>query len=182
MRKVLSAVLCMLILLLFCSCVRTGEKDSVDFLSLLMKNGYDCCVSETVSGEMLKESCYVNRCKLSLYSDDTGKLARVSVTYVPESTAQFLSLAKAAVKAFCSYGEDSISEIFSVLTIGDYPPEDSSGVRRCNTEWFSFYFTCDETGGALEVVNLRLEPESAPEVTLNTTVPFVAILPEKTSV
>lgn len=175
MKKVLSVVLGVVFSLLFCSCVRTGEKDSTDFISSMIKYGYDCGISETLSGETLKESCYVSGCKLSLYSDSTGKLVRISVTYVPESRGKFLPLAHTAVKSFCSYSEENINEIFSVLGIGDYPPDDSSGVKRCNTEWYSFYFTCDETSGALEVVNLRLEPESIPDVTLNTTVPFVTI-------
>lgn len=179
MKKILLAVVWAVFAFLFCSCVRTGEKDSIDFISSMIKCGYDCSISETLSGETLKESCYVNGCKLSLYSDGSGKLARISITYVPESRGEFLMLAQAAVRSFCLYGEEDINEIFTALGTGDYPPDDSSGVRRCNTEWYSFYFSCDETSGALEVVNLRLEPDGVPDVTLNTTVPFVSVNTEK---
>ena len=175
MKKAWVAVLCSFLCFLLCSCVRTGEKDSVDFLSAIIKSGFDCAVQETSSGEYLKESCYINGCKLSLYSEASGKLVRVSVTCVPDSRGEFLPLASAAVKAFCSYTDDNVSDIFSVLGINGYLPEDSMGIKQCTTEWYSFSFTCDEAGGALEVISLRLEPTSTPEVTLNTTVPFIKI-------
>lgn len=175
MKKAWVAVLCSFLCFLLCSCVRTGEKDSVDFLSAIIKSGFDCAVQETSSGEYLKESCYINGCKLSLYSNGDGKLVRVSVTCVPESRVNFIPLATQAVKAFCSYTDENVSDVFKTLGIGDYLPDDSGGVRQCTTEWYSFDFTCDKAGGALEVTSLRLEPPSTPEVTLNTTVPFVSL-------
>ncbi len=182
MKKITAVLLCVFFIFLLCSCVRTGEKDSVDFLSAMIKIGFDCTVTETYSGEMLKESCYINGCKLSLYSNITGKLVRVSVTCVQDSRDKFIPLAGAAVKSFCSYTDDNVSDIFNTLGISDYLPDDSKGVKQCTTEWYSFSFTCDEAGGALEVTSLRLEPPSTPEVTLNTTIPFVTLsLSEKSS-
>ncbi len=175
MKKVSVTVLFAVLMLMLCSCVRTGEKDSVDFLSAMIKNGFDCTVAEASSGELFKESCYINGCKLSLYSNGDGKLVRVSVTCVPESRVNFIPLATQAVKAFCSYTDENVSDVFKTLGIGDYLPDDSGGVRQCTTEWYSFDFTCDKAGGALEVTSLRLEPPSTPEVTLNTTVPFVSL-------
>lgn len=181
MKKIMIAFLYMFLSFALCSCVRTGEKDSVDFLSAMIKSGFDCAVQETSSGEYLKESCYSYGCKLSLYSSSSGKLVRVSVTCTPDSRDKLLPLASAAVKSFCSYTDDNVNDIFKALGISEFLPDDSGGVRQCTTEWYSFSFTCDEAGGALEVTSLRLEPASTPAVTLNTTVPFVKISSEKSA-
>ncbi len=177
MKKAI-ALLCALPLVLLCSCVRTGQKDSMDFLSYMARAGYACRIEETVSGGKLKESCYVNGCKLSLYSDSQGRLVNITVTYQNSESGGFKGLAHDAVKAFCSFDNEQADAVFNILGIYDPLPSDTEGVRRCDTEWYGFGFTCDKTGGTLAVVSYRLEPTSVPDVTLNTTVPFLS---EKTS-
>ena len=165
-------------LFLLCSCVRTGQKDSIDFISSMLKSGYDCRIEETVSGDKLKESCYINGCKLSMYSDAQGRLVNVTVTYQGGKSQGFEKIARDTVKTFCGFENEMVNEIFGILGIQDPLTFDTKGVRRCDTEWYGFGFTSDKTGGTLAVVSYRLEPASVPDVTLNTTVPFLS---EKTS-
>ena len=173
MKKVLFLPL-FLSFLLLCSCVRTGQADSLDFLSAMAKSGFDCRVDETVSGEKLKESCYVENCKLSMYSDSQGRLVNITVTYSGSESSGFDELARAMVKSFCGFEQSRVDEIFNTLGIADPLPSDTNGVRRCDTEWYGFGFTSDEAGGTLAVVSYRLEPASVPDVTFNTTVPFLS--------
>jgi hypothetical protein len=177
MKKAL-AILLFLPLFLLCSCVRTGQKDSIDFISSMIKSGYDCHVEETVSDDKLKESCYINGCKLSMYSDTQGRLVNVTVTYQGKQSDGFAEIARNAVKAFCGFENEQTDEIFSIIGIHDPLPSDTKGIKRCDTEWYGFGFVSDKTGGTLAVVSYRLEPTSVPDVTLNTTVPFLS---EKTS-
>lgn len=160
--------------LLLCSCVRTGQKDSIDFMSSMIKSGYDCRIEETLSNGKMKESCYINGCKLSMYSDTQGRLVNVTVTYQGEKYEGFEEFARDSVKAFCGFDDERINEIFSILGIRDTLPLNTKGVKRCDTEWYGFGFTSDKTGGTLAVVSYRLEPASVPDVTLNTTVPFLS--------
>ena len=173
MYKLAAAVLCLMSLAVLCSCVRTGERDSLDFLSSMAERGFECRVDETFSTDRLKESCYVDGCKLSLYSNSQGKLTGISVTYEAENPHGFNELACAAAESFCGFSADEIQSVFEVLGIDIALPEDSEGVKRCDTQWYGFSFTSDRVGGALVIRSYRLEPTSAPEVTLNTTVPFV---------
>lgn len=173
MKKIV-VICCFLSLFLLCSCVRTGQKDSVDFMSAMMKSGFDLHVDETVSGEKLKESCFVDGFKLSLYSDSQGRLVNVTVTYAGSEKNGFEALARESVKAFCGFEDEQIDKIFITLGIYDPLPSDTKGVRRCDTEWYGFGFTADKAGGTLAVVNYRLEPASVPDVTINTTVPFLS--------
>ncbi len=160
--------------LLLCSCVRTGQKDSIDFMSSMIKSGYDCRIEETLSNGKMKESCYINGCKLSMYSDAQGRLVNVTVTYQGEKSQGFEKIARDTVKAFCGFENEMVNEIFGILGIQDPLTFDTKGVRRCDTEWYGFGFTSDKTGGTLAVVSYRLEPASVPDVTLNTTVPFLS--------
>ncbi len=173
MKKAL-AILLILPLFMLCSCVRTGQKDSIDFISSMIKSGYDFRVEETVSGNKLKESCYINGCKLSMYSDSQGRLVNVTVTYQGKQSDGFEELAYDTVKAFCSLEQEQINEILNILGIHDPLPSDTKGIKRCDTEWYGFGFVSDKTGGTLAVVSYRLEPTSVPDVTLNTTVPFLS--------
>ena len=173
MKKVLALLLIIPVFML-CSCVRTGQKDSIDFISSMIKSGYDCRVEETISGDKLKESCYINGCKLSMYSDSQGRLVNVTVTYQGEKSEGFAEIARNAVKAFCDSEDEQINEIFSIIGIRDPLPADTKGIKRCDTEWYGFGFVSDKTGGTLAVVSYRLEPASVPDVTLNTTVPFLS--------
>ena len=173
MRK-LAVICCFLSLFVLCSCVRTGQKDSVDFMSAMMKAGFDVHIDETVSGKKLKESCFINGCKLSLYSDAQGRLVNVTVTYADSENGGFEALARETVKAFCGFDDERIDAVFNKLAICDPLPSDTKGVRRCDTEWYGFGFTADKAGGTLAVVSYRLEPASVPDVTLNTTVPFLS--------
>lgn len=154
--------------------MRMGERDSLDFLSAMHKCGYRCVVEETQSGELIKESCYVGNFKLSMFSEDNGRLVRVSVIYAGCENAGFAELASAAVGAFCGFDSKQVESVFSVLGIGDVLPQDSGDVLRCDTKWYGFSFSCDEVGGALTVESYRSRPASAPDVTLNTTVPFIS--------
>jgi len=174
------------ITIIFCvgisSCVLVGEKDSTDFFSEMLRHGYTCNVAETQNDKFLKESCYVDKFKLSVFSDVNGKLVRVSLTYSQNDSSGFADLAEDTVSAFCGFDSGQTAAVFSVLGIGDNLPSDSSGVIRCDTQWYGFSFVCDEVGGTLAVENYRLNPTSAPDVTINTTVPFIAFSSsEKTS-
>lgn len=173
MKKVLALLLIIPVFML-CSCVRTGQKDSIDFISAMIKSGYDCRVEETLSGDKLKESFYTGGCKVSMYSDTQGRLVNVTVTYQGKNSEGFEEIARNAVKAFCGFDEERINEIFSILGIREMLPSDTNGIKRCDTEWYGFGFASDKTGGTLAVVSYRLEPTSVPDVTLNTTVPFLS--------
>ncbi len=166
----MTIILCMLIT----ACVRVGEKDSTDFLAEMSRRGYRCNVEETESGNLLKESCYIDNYKLSMFSDDNGQLISVSLTYSENDNVGFESVAADVVGAFCGFDSEQINSVFSELGNGGKLHCVSSGVRRCDTQWYGFSFTCDEVGGALAVESFRLNPTSAPEVTINTTVPFVS--------
>lgn len=111
MRK-LAVICCFLSLFVLCSCVRTGQKDSVDFMSAMMKAGFDVHIDETVSGKKLKESCFINGCKLSLYSDAQGRLVNVTVTYAGSENGGFEALARETVKAFCNFDDERIDAVF----------------------------------------------------------------------
>lgn len=166
---VLTLVLCFAV----SSCVRSGETDSIDFFSEMHRRGYKCTVDEVMSGDMLKESCYVDNFKLSVFSGGDGQLKRVSVTYSGYDSSGFGSIAADVICSFCGFDTDQANLVLSSLGVSSNLPSDSSGVKRCDTQWYGFSFTCDKTGGTLVVENYRLSPTSAPEVTLNTTVPFV---------
>jgi len=172
--KKIFVLLCIFPVLMLCSCVRTGQKDSVDFLSAMIKVGYDLHIDETISGEKMKESCYIDGCKMSIYSDSQGRLVNITVTYAGSEINGFEKLSREAVKAFCGFDDEYIDAIFNTLGIHDPLPSDTKGVRRCDTEWYGFGFTSDKAGGTLAVVSYRLEPASVPDVTLNTTVPFLS--------
>jgi hypothetical protein len=70
--------------------------------------------------------------------------------------------------------DERIDAVFNTLAICEPLPSDTKGVRRCDTQWYGFGFTADKAGGTLAVVSYRLEPASVPDVTLNTTVPFLS--------
>lgn len=156
------------------ACVHSGEKDSTDFFNEMLRKGYVCNIAETESGNSLKESCYVDNFKLSIFSDGNGKLMSVSLTYGKNESFGFDELAREVVNAFCDFDSKQIDTVFQVLGIGINLPSDSHGVRRCDTQWYGFSFVCDEVGGTLAVENYRVSPTSAPEVTINTTVEFVS--------
>ncbi len=174
MKKTSLLFITVVFCLLAASCMRMGERDSLDFLSAMHAYGYRCVVEETQSGEMLKESCYVDGFKISMFSENDGRLVRISVTYAGSENAGFAALASDAVGAFCGFDGEQIAAVFSVLGVGESLPQDSGDVIRCDTQWYGFSFTCDEAGGALAVDSYRFRPTSTPDVTLNTTVPFVS--------
>jgi len=174
MRKICLLFISVIICLTITSCMRIGEKDSTDFLSEMIRRGYKCNVVETQSGDLMKESCYVDNFKLSVFSDVNGKLVRVSLTYSQNDSSGFVELAEDAVGAFCAFDGEQINSVFSVLGISSDLPFDSDGVRRCDTQWYGFSFVCDKVGGTLVAENYRLRPTSVPEVTINTTVPFIS--------
>ncbi len=174
MKKVGLLFLIIIFCLFTTSCVRSGEMDSTDFFGEMLRRGYICDIIEMKSGNSLKESCYVDGFKLSVFSDDNGKLMRVSLTYSQSDNSGFTELAEDVVNSFCGFDSEQIKSVFSVLGICNELPSDSSGVKRCDTQWYGFSFTCDKVGGTLVVENYRITPTSAPEVTLNTTVPFVS--------
>ncbi len=174
----MTVIMCLLIT----SCMHIGEKDSTDFFSEMIRHGYKCSVVETQSGDLLKESCYVDKFKLSVFSDGKGKLVRVSLTYSQNDCSGFAELAEDVVNVFCCFDSEQINSVFSVLGIAADLPFDSRGVRRCDTQWYGFSFVCDKVGGTLIAENYRLSPTSVPEVTINTTVPFISFpSSEKTS-
>ncbi len=175
MKKQIVAIICALSMISLSGCVRSGMADSIDFISSMMRLGFDCRVEEITSEDKLKESCYINGCKVSLFSNGYGKLTNISVTCARDNSEEFYEVALAATKSFCGYSQTDALTVFETLKLCEPLPADSKGVKRCLTEWYSFSFTCDDVGGALAVTSLRLEPTSAPEVTLNTTVPFVTL-------
>lgn len=174
MKKICLLLISAVICLMITSCMRVGEKDSMDFFSEMIRRGYKCNVVETQSGDLMKESCYVDNFKLSVFSDVNGKLVRVSLTYSQNDSTGFAELADDVVGAFCSFDGEQIDSVFSVLGISTDLPFDSGGVRRCDTQWYGFSFVCDKVGGTLAVENYRLNPTSVPEVTINTTVPLIS--------
>ena len=168
----LLAVIC----LAFCGCVRTGERDSFDFIGAMAQYGYECVVEETESGEETKESCYIDSCKMSLFSNADYKLYRVTVTYSGKGGREFIALAGAAIMSMCLYSESKTSAVLETLGIKETLPDSTKGVARCETEGFFFSFTCDAAGGMLVIDSLRLNPTQPASVTVRTT---VAVLAEK---
>lgn len=164
-------VLLTVICLVFCGCVRTGERDSLDFIGAMAEYGYECVVEEVSSGEETKESCYVGQFKISMFSNADYKLYRVSVTYSGKGEKDFIALAKAAVMSMCLYTENQTSAILKTLSIAETLPDSTKGVARCETGEFFFSFTCDNAGGMLVIDSLRLNPTQPATVTIRSTVP-----------
>lgn len=169
-------VLLTVICFVLCGCVRTGERDALDFISAMAKYGYECVVEEASSGEETKESCYINNYKISLFSNSDYKLFRLSVTYSGKGEKDFIALAKAAVMSMCLYSENQTSAVLETLGIDETLPDSTKGVARCETGEFFFSFTCDNAGGMLVIDSLRLNPTQPATVTVRTT---VAYLPEE---
>lgn len=164
-------VLLTVICLVFCGCVRTGERDSLDFIGAMAEYGFECVVEEVSSGEETKESCYVGQFKISMFSNADYKLYRVSVTYSGKGEKDFIALAKAAVMSMCLYTENQTSAILKTLSIAETLPDSTKGVARCETGEFFFSFTCDNAGGMLVIDSLRLNPTQPATVTIRSTVP-----------
>lgn len=164
-------VLLTVICLMFCGCVRTGERDSLDFIGAMAEYGFECVVEEVSSGEETKESCYVGQFKISMFSNADYKLYRVSVTYSGKGEKDFIALAKAAVMSMCLYTENQTSAILKTLSIAETLPDSTKGVARCETGEFFFSFTCDNAGGMLVIDSLRLNPTQPATVTIRSTVP-----------
>lgn len=164
-------VLLTVICLMFCGCVRTGERDSLDFIGAMAEYGFECVVEEVSSGEETKESCYVGQFKISMFSNADYKLYRVSVTYSGKGEKDFIALAKAAVMSMCLYTENRTSAILKTLSIAETLPDSTKGVARCETGEFFFSFTCDNAGGMLVIDSLRLNPTQPATVTIRSTVP-----------
>lgn len=168
------------ICLVLCGCVRTGERDTLDFISSMAKCGYECVVEETLSGEETKESCYVEKCRISLFSNADYKLYRVSVTYSGKAEKEFISLAKAVIMGMCLCSESNASAVLETLGISQTLPDSTKGVARCEAGEFFFSFTCDEAGGMLVIDSLRLNPTQPATVTVRTTVPALTEKAETT--
>lgn len=164
-------VLLTVICLMFCGCVRTGERDALDFIGAMAEYGFECVVEEVSSGEETKESCYVGQFKISMFSNADYKLYRVSVTYSGKGEKDFIALAKAAVMSMCLYTENQTSAILKTLSIAETLPDSTKGVARCETGEFFFSFTCDNAGGMLVIDSLRLNPTQPATVTIRSTVP-----------
>lgn len=164
-------VLLTVISLVLCGCVRTGERDTFDFISSMAKCGYECVVEETVSDEETRESCYVGNCKISLFSNADYKLYRASVTYSGDGEKNFISLAKSTVMSMCLFTENRALSVLKTLGINETLPDSTKGVARCETGEFFFSFTCDAAGGMLVIDSLRLNPTQPATVTVRTTVP-----------
>ncbi len=156
---------------LFCGCVRTGERDSLDFIWAMAAYGFDCVVEETESGEETKESCYIGEYKISLFSNADYKLYRVSAAYSGKGEKDFISLAKAIVMSACLYSEAQTLTVLETLGIAKMLPDSTKGVARCETQGYFFSFTCDSAGGMLVIDSLRLNPTQPVTVTVRTTVP-----------
>ncbi|MBQ6931212.1 MAG: hypothetical protein IJN38_03705 [Clostridia bacterium] len=167
-----------LVSFLFCGCVRTGERDAADFICAMAEYGFECVVEETESGEKTKESCYVDNCKISMFSNSDYKLYRVCVTYSGKSGKAFSGLAGASVMSMCLYSQEHASAVLEALGISQTPPDSTGGVARCETGEFLFSFTCDEAGGMLVIDSLRLNPAQPATVTVRTTVQRLALTEE----
>ena len=163
-------VLFTVIVLLLCGCVRTGERDTYDFISAMAKCGFECVIEETESGEETRESCYVGAYKITLFSNASYKLYRVCVTYSGKGGKDYIALAGAAVKSMCLYSESQTSAVLEALGIAKTLPDSTKGVARCEAGEFFFSFTCDEAGGMLVIDSLRLNPTQPATVTVRTTV------------
>lgn len=173
-------VLLTVICLMLCGCVRTGERDALDFISAMAKYGYECVVEETQSGEETKESCYTDNCKISLFSDSAYKLYRVSVTYSGKGEKEFIPLARVVIMSTCLYSESRASAVLEALGISATLPDSTKGVARCEAGEFLFSFTCDKAGGMLVIDSLRLNPTQPATVTVRTTVPVLTEKAEAT--
>ncbi len=179
-KTVLSFVLCLIIFLLS-SCTRVGERDGTDFIVNMAKHGFDLTAEETVSTEYLKESYYVNSCKISVYLNENSKLYRLVLTYSKTAPKDFCFTAKCCIASFCGLEEAITEDIVSTLGFSPSPPDSTKGVARCESEYYLFSFTCDKAGGCLIIDSLRLNPTSAPTVTVRTTVPKITSAEESVS-
>ena len=179
-KTVLSFVLCIVVFLLS-SCTRVGERDGTDFIVNMAKYGFDLTAEETVSDEYLKESYYVNSCKISVYLNENSKLYRLVLTYSKKAPKDYAFTAKSCIASFCGFEETLVAEIVSALGISPSLPESTKGVNRCESEYYLFSFTCDKAGGCLVIDSLRLNPTSAPTVTVRTTVPVITSAEESAS-
>ncbi len=166
---------------MLCSCTRTGEKDTMDFVSSMAKYGFDLAAEEISSGAGLKESYYVNSGKISVYSEENGKLYKLTLTYADKAPEDFLYTVKSCIMSFCGFDDAHADEIMKTLGISQPLPDSTMGVARCESEYYLFSFTVDKAGVCLLIDSLRLNPTAAPTVTVRTTVPQVTLTEESSS-
>lgn len=177
---VLALLLC-LCSLAFSACVRTGEMDSIDFVSSMAKYGFDLSADEISSADGIKESYYSGDCKITVCSNENGKMYRLILTYYKDAPADFFNTAKSCIMSFSGVGDALALEIMNTLGISQPLPDSTQGVARCESEYFLFSFTTDKAGGCLIIDSLRLNPTSSPTVTVRTTVPRVELTEETSS-
>ena len=180
-KKTALSVALFLIIILFTSCTRVGERDGTDFIVNMAKYGFDLSAEEIVSTENLKESYYVNGCKISVYSNENSKLYRLVLTYSKNAPPDYLFTAKCCIMSFCGFEEILTEEIAAAVKLMPSPPDSTKGVARCESEYYLFSFSCDKAGGCLIIDSLRLNPTSAPTVTVRTTVPKITSAEESVS-
>lgn len=156
---------------LLCACVHTGEIDSLDFVAAMAEHGYDCRFEEVCSAQEMTRSCYIGNFRLSLDCNESGAVTRLRITYSQAFSEGFLQAANAAVSSLCGFSQAQISSVFDTLMLCEPLPETTLGIRRCETEFFMFSFSCDAAGGMVVCDNTRLNPSEVPTVTVRTTVP-----------
>lgn len=177
--SVLVLLLCLCAFVL-CSCVRTGERDSLDFVSSMAKCGFDLTADEISSADEIKESYYTNDCRITVCSNENSKMYRLILTYSKTAPESFVHTAKSCIMSFSGADEQLALEIMNTLGVSQPLPDSTKGVARCESEYFLYSFTSDKAGGCLIIDSLRLSPTSSPTVTVRTTVPKV-ILTEETA-
>ena len=180
-KKILAAYILLLCPVLLCACTRMGERDSTDFISSMAKYGFDLTAQEISSGEQLRESYYSGAYKISAFSNSSGKLCRLSLTFAGTAQDDLPNTAKSCIMSFCGFEEAHAQEIADTLGISLPLPDSTMGVTRCESEYYLFSFTVDSAGGCLVIDSLRLNPTSAPTVTVRTTVPQVSATEEASS-
>lgn len=172
MKRILSVVLLLLLLFCLCSCTRLGEQDSLDFLYSMQEAGYACDISETLSGKEVIECCYVEDCKLTMLSTEQGKLYRVMLTYSQNTDRKkVIPLMEACIVSMGEHTQEEAKAVLKALGIGSALPSDTGNVTRCTEQWYFYSFTSQDIGGQLMIDSLRLNPTTAPTVTVRTTVP-----------
>ncbi len=159
-KKTLLLSACAFIVML-CGCTPTGEVNTERFAAEMAKYGYNINIEEIYSTQQLKESCYIEGCKITLFSDLNGATNRLVLTCAEARTRQQLALMGACVKSCCGLDDASVNEILEQAK-----SETTMGINQKSYGNWLISFTSDSAGCCLVLNNLRLNPTQEPTVTV----------------
>lgn len=165
-------IIALFLLIGFClsACSRVGKADSTDLLSALEERDIDVLLDEVVSGADTRiESGYVGAVRLSVGSDLSGKVERITLTCLDASDPDFLRLSQAVTEILCGVSTEFFHQLWQTLTTA----AETGGVQQCRTEQYLFTYSADAMGAVFVIDDQLLHPTEPPSVTVRATVPLL---------